>query len=47
MRVPEASPVVSFFGGGVPFRILSIEWVQPKKGTTMEPMGRCYEMLRP
>ena len=35
---------------GLPFRILSIELVKPKKGTTMETIGRvdlslCFEWL--
>ena len=25
---------------GLPFKILNIEWVKPKKGTTMETIGR-------
>ena len=36
--LPVVSIVVPFLG--LPFRILNIELVKPKKGTTMETMGK-------
>ena len=36
--IPEVSIVVPFWG--YLFRILNIELVKPKKGTTMETIGR-------
>ena len=37
-RGPESSPCSSFLG--LPFRIFNVELVKPKKGTTMETIGR-------
>ena len=36
----------SSFFGGLPFRILTIKLVKPKKGTTMETIGRSVESWR-
>ena len=42
--LPIVAIVVPFWG--LPFKILNIELVKPKKGTTMETIGRVVEEFK-